>query len=147
MPMIRPDLPQVIGETVVQKTADMKETAQNTAENLIDRGKAAVSDILSSVGKVVDKYAPSLLAGMAGAQFRGTQGSFQSYNIPIRLSYRYMPVSPSRNDEIGRPYHAYRDMNTVTGFVLCENAKVPLTVSLTEQTAVEEFLNGGIFIE
>lgn len=120
----------------------------STADSLIDKGKNALSDVLSSVGKVVDKYAPSILAGLAGVQYRGTQGSFQSFTIPIRLTCRiYHVTSADRNAEIGHPTHQYGTLSTYSGFVLCENAKVPLTTTMTEQTAVEEFLNSGVYLE
>ena len=122
--------------------------ALSTVDGLVDKGKNAIADVLSSVGKVVDKYAPSILAGMAGAQFRGTQGSFQSFTIPIRLSFRYFQITTAdRAAELGTPAHTNSALNLHTGFVLCENAKVPLAASLTEQAAVEEFLNSGFFIE
>lgn len=132
--------------------ANVVESAKNyisdKADNLIDRSKSAIGDIVSSVGKVIDKYAPSMIAGMAGVQFRGTQGSFQSYTVPIRLSFRYFSISAAdRNDEIGRPVHAYYTLSDLSGFVLCENARVPLVAFQSEQAAVEEFLNSGIYIE
>ena len=117
-------------------------------ESLMDKGKNALNDVLSSVGKVVDKYAPSMIAGMAGVQYRGTQGSFESYTIPIRLAFRYFAVTTAdRASEIGRPAQAYYTLSSLTGFVLCENARVPLAAFQSEQIAVEEFLNGGIYIE
>lgn len=116
-------------------------------ESLMDKGKNALGDVIASVGKVVDKYAPSMIAGMATAQFKGTQGSFQSYNVPARLTFRYLAVTPSRGAEIGFPTHRYIQLSELTGFVLCENARVPLAAFLSEQTAVEEFLNSGVYIE
>lgn len=131
--------------------ANAIESAKNyisdKADNLIDRSKSAISDVLSSVGKVVDKYAPSMIAGMAGVQFRGTQGSFQSYTVPIRLDYKYYLITESRTDEIGNPVHRYYTLSDLTGFVLCENARVPLVAFQSEQAAIEEFLNSGIYIE
>lgn len=117
-------------------------------ESLMDKGKNALGDVIASVGKVVDKYAPSMIAGMASAQFRGTQGSFQSYTYPIRFIFRYFPIeSTDRAAEIGMPYRVNSTLSAHSGFVLCENARVPLAAFLSEQTAVEEFLNSGIYIE
>lgn len=125
----------------------VKNSIEAKANNLIDRSKDALSDVISSVGKVVDKYAPSMIAGMAGVQFRGTQGSFQSYTVPIRLDYKYYLITESRADEIGNPVHRYYTLSALTGFVLCENARVPLVAFQSEQAAIEEFLNSGIYIE
>lgn len=126
---------------------NVKNSIEAKANNLIDRSKDAISDVISSVGKVVDKYAPSMIAGMAGVQFRGTQGSFQSYTVPIRLDYRYYRITENRSDEIGNPVHRYYTLSDLTGFVLCENARVPLVAFQSEQAAIEEFLNSGIYIE
>lgn len=126
---------------------NVKNSIETKANSLIDRSKDAISDVISSVGKVVDKYAPSMIAGMAGVQFRGTQGSFQSYTVPIRLDYKYYYITESRADEIGNPVHRYYTLSDLTGFVLCENARVPLVAFQSEQASIEEFLNSGIYIE
>lgn len=132
-------------------TKDLVEATKNfvseKSESLIEKGKNAIGDIVSSVGHVIDKYAPSMIAGMAGVQFRGSQGSFQSYTVPVRLAFRFFSVSVNRSDEIGVPVHAYYTLSQLSGFVLCENARVPLSTFQSEQAAVEEFLNGGIYIE
>ena len=132
--------------------ANVVESAKNyisdKADTLIDRSKSAIGDVLSSVGKVVDKYAPSMIAGLAGAQFRGTQGSFQSFTIPIRFACRYFSIEVSdRANEIGVPARFNDTLGNHSGFVLCENARVPLVAFQSEQAAIEEFLNGGIYIE
>lgn len=130
------------------EAAAVRDNITAKAESLVDKGKNALSDVLSSVGKVVDKYAPSMIAGMAGVQYRGSQGSFESYTIPIRLAFRYFAVTTAdRAGEIGRPVQVYYTLSSLTGFVLCENARVPLAAFQSEQIAVEEFLNGGIYIE
>lgn len=127
---------------------DFTDYVSDKTQALVDRGKDAISNVLTGVGKVVDKYAPSLLAGMATAQFRGTQGSFLSFTYPIRLQYRYFTIAPDRSSEIGYPEHRYKQLSTLSGFCLCENARVPLAgKSLTEQKAVEEFLNSGVYLQ
>lgn len=127
-------------------TADFN-SLTDKVQGIAAKGANAIGNVLEGVGKVVDKYAPSLLAGMATAQFRGTQGSFLSYTYAIRLSFRYFTIAPDRHEEIGYPCHRYKTLSTLSGFVLCENAKVPLNTTLSEQQAVEEFLNGGVFLE
>ena len=105
-------------ENTAQITAfgDLSDTISEKVNNLVDQGKSALSDILTGVGKVIDKYAPSILAGMASAQFRGTQGSFMSYCYPIRLQYRFFTIAPNRYNEIGYPLHEYKTLNTLSGF-------------------------------
>lgn len=125
----------------------VKTSISAKAESLIDKSKDALNGVISSVGKVIDKYAPSMIAGMAGVQFRGSQGSFQSYTVPVRLAFRFFSISADRSGEIGVPVHSYFTLSTLSGFVLCENARVPLSAFQSEQIAVEEFLNGGIYIE
>lgn len=150
----RGQVPPLSDQFRVASLQDLKDDITADFNSLTDRvqgiaakGANAIGNILEGVGKVVDKYAPSLLAGMATAQYRGTQGSFLSYTYPIRLSFRYFTIAPDRHDEIGYPCHRYKTLNTLSGFVLCENAKLPLNTTLSEQQAVEEFLNGGVFLE
>lgn len=128
--------------------SDIANDLSSRTQSLVDRGKDALGNILTGVGQVIDKYAPSLLAGMATAQFRGTQGSFLSFTYPIRLQFRYFTIAPDRSTEIGYPDHRYKQLSTLSGFVLCENARLPLAgKSLTEQKAVEEFLNTGVYLQ
>lgn len=150
----RGQVPPLSDQFRVASLQDLKDDLSADFNSLTDKvqgiaaqGANAIGNVLEGVGKVVDKYAPSLLAGMATAQFRGTQGSFLSYVYPIRLSFRYFTIAPDRHDEIGYPTHRYKTLSTLSGFVLCENAKVPLNTTLSEQQAVEEFLNGGVFLE
>lgn len=142
-----PAMPTSFDQVRVSSLSDIKESVSKTVSSLVDKGSSALDSILSSVGKVVDKYAPSLLAGMATAQFRGTQGSFMSFCYPIRLQFRYFTIAPNRATDIGYPVHSYKTLSTLSGFVLCENAKLPLSVTLSEQKAVEEFLNSGVYLE
>lgn len=134
-------------QSAMQSVRQAGDALSDRVDALVDKGKAALGDVLSSVGAVVDKYAPSMIAGMATAQFRGRQGSFMSFVIPIRFSARFFTLAPDRHTEIGYPLHETRVLSTLSGFVLCENAKVPLTTSQTEQAAVEAFLNSGVFLE
>ncbi len=127
--------------------SDMAADISTRVTGLVDKGKDAIGDVLAGVGQVIDKYAPSLLAGLATAQFRGTQGSFMSYAYPIRFEYRYFTIAPDRSTDIGYPEQRYKTLSALSGFVLCQNAKLPLLASLTEQKAVEAFLNGGIYLE
>lgn len=160
MPLDPRSLQTIVNSTIykdnpVDIMGDMKTSTSNLvnsievkADSLIDKSKDALGSVLSSVGKVVDKYAPSILAGMAGVQFRGTQGSFQSYTVPVRLSFRYFSITTDRGDEIGRPTLGYYTLSDLSGFVLCENARVPLNNAFqSEQIAIEEFLNGGVYLE
>lgn len=134
-------------QSAIQSVRQAGDALSDRVDALVDKGKAALGDVLSSVGAVVDKYAPSMIAGLATAQFRGRQGSFMSFVIPIRFSARFFTIAPDRHAEIGYPLHGTRTLSTLSGFVLCENAKVPLTTSQTEQAAVEAFLNSGVFLE
>lgn len=144
----RGSVPALPDKLQVASLSDIANDISSRAQGLVDRGKDAIGDVLNGIGKVVDKYAPSLLAGMATAQFRGTQGSFLSFAYPIRLQYRYFTIAPDRSAEIGYPCHAYKQLSTLSGFCLCENARVPLAgKSLTEQKAVEEFLNSGVYLQ
>ena len=145
-----PAMPTSLSEVHVKTLSEMKEdiaAIPSKVTSLVERGTNALGDLLSGVGKVIDKYAPTLLAGMASAQFRGTQGSFMSYCTPIKFQYRYFTIAPDRSTEIGYPLHRYKTLSTMSGFVLCENARLPMDVTLTEQKAVEEFLNGGVYLE
>ena len=110
--------------------------------------KESLNTILEGVGRVVNKALPAAIAASATLQYRGSQGSFISFTDPIQLECRFFSIGADNSDKIGYPSHAVNTLlSGLSGFVLCENAVIEIDGSITEEQAIEDLLNSGIFIE
>lgn len=132
----------------VSNTVDaLSEKLDAVTDRLTGVGRNALAQVIDIGGKVFNKIAPASIAAMATIQYRGTQGSFCSVTQPLRLVARFTDVTNDRHHRIGWPVMDYHLLTSLTGFVLCENAIVEIPGTITEEQAVEEFLNSGFYIE
>lgn len=119
-------------------------------EPLQDKARAAVGDIVNGVMRVVNKALPTAIAATATLQYRGSQGSFLSYlqDNNIKLMCKFLQIGADNSDLIGYPTNAANSLlSNYSGFVLCENAVIEITGTVIEETAIEDMLNAGVFME
>ena len=126
------------------------EDALVNVEPLQDKARAAVGDIVNGVMRVVNKALPTAIAATATLQYRGSQGSFLSYlqDNNIKLMCKLLQIGADNSDLIGYPTNAANSLlSNYSGFVLCENAVIEITGTVIEETAIEDMLNSGVFME
>lgn len=126
------------------------EDALVNVEPLQDKARAAVGDIVNGVMRVVNKALPTAIAATATLQYRGSQGSFLSYlqDNNIKLMCKFLQIGADNSDLIGYPTNAANSLlSNYSGFVLCENAVIEITGTVIEETAIEDMLNSGVFME
>lgn len=126
------------------------EDALVNVEPLQDKARAAVGDIVNGVMRVVNKALPTAIAATATLQYRGSQGSFLSYlqDNNIKLMCKFLQIGADNSDLIGYPTNAANSLlSNYSGFVLCENAVIEITGTVIEETAIEDMLNAGVFME
>lgn len=66
---------------------------------------------------------------------------------PLILQLKYQVAVTDNVEDHGRPLMAFRDINTLSGFVLCEGAHFEGVCTQTERTMIDDALNGGFFYE
>lgn len=121
---------------------------RDRAAQALGTAKNAVSNIVDNSESILDKTLPTALAACASLQYRGTQGSFVSFMTPWYLRTRYINIEENRSARIGYPLHSERVLSTLSGFCLCEGAKITIsTADISECTAIETMLNSGVFLE
>lgn len=126
------------------------EDALVNVEPLQEKARAAVDDIINGVMRVANKALPAAIAASAALQYRGSQGSFLSYlqDNNIKLMCKFFQIGADNSVLIGYPTNAANSLlSNYSGFVLCENAVIEITGTVIEETAIEDMLNAGVFME
>lgn len=77
----------------------------------------------------------------------GTVGSKAAYtNAPVLIISRYsLPAEDITN--LGRPLCSAVAINTLSGYVQCENVEIDLNATYNEMTQIRSFLESGFFYE
>lgn len=66
---------------------------------------------------------------------------------PLILQLKYQTAVQDNAEDHGRPLMAFRDIGELSGFVQCEGAHFEGVCTQTEQSMIDNALNGGFFYE
>ena len=80
----------------------------------------------------------------------GTPGSFFNFfdnDYGCYLMYKYFTVVDENLAEIGRPLCQTRQISTLSGYILCQNADAQISGTADEAEQVNAYLNSGFFYE
>lgn len=132
---------------VVEKTTVLVQQAKDTlADNL--------QSVISSTMEIAKKAVPTALAASASVQYLGGTPSFASYLQPWNLRSKFLLAGTDRHDKIGYPFENYATLNTLSGFVMCEQVRLEIPgtanasgATLEEQQLIKQYLENGCFIE
>ena len=81
---------------------------------------------------------------------KGSTGSFISFfdgDYGLYLKYTYYDAVDDNNTENGRPLCEVRQLNTLSGYVLCQNADCIISGTHDEAEKINGYLNSGFFWE
>lgn len=120
-----------------------------TMNETVDAGRNSLWNIIKSTAqKVIPGAVSAAQAAIAQLSYSGTTGNFQSASETIVLSAKFQPIVEQAPDKIGSPLYQKKYINTLSGFVKCEDAVFSTTLATsTEEEAVEAFMNNGFFYE
>ena len=141
--------------------------ASGTGKINTDWGIAGAS---SSIGHgVIGDYSAALLGGIAGeftkfigagagildaaatakatVQQNGGMSGCIGMQEPLILQLKYQVAVTDNVEDHGRPLMAFRNIGSLSGFVQCEGAHFEGLCTQTEQTMIDNALNGGFFYE
>lgn len=144
--------------TIGEGVSAVKEEVAEKATVLVQQAKLELSDnlqsFISSTINIAKKAVPTALAASASVQYLGGTPSFASYLQPWNLRSKYLYIGADRSSIIGYPLERYRQLSTLSGFVMCENVRlnIPGTedtsgATLEEQQLIKQYLENGCFIE
>lgn len=114
---------------------------QENKPTLLDKIVAAAKSIIPTALSTAN-------AALAQLSYSGSVGNFQSASEVISLTARFHPIVAQSPAKIGSPCYKNAYINTLSGFVKCQNAVFGANgATVTEEQAIESFMNNGFFYE
>lgn len=130
-----PPLSQTIKDWVTDLFSGAKKKLDTFVETATDPN--TVSDALSSG-----------VAAMASLNYSGSTGDFSSAREVINLQGEFMQIVGTDPEDYGSPLFRRVQLNTLSGFILCEHAHFQLSFgTISEAEAIESFMERGFFYE
>ena len=80
-------------------------------------------------------------------QIVGAQGSAVAYAYTPRIETRFRIQAGEDLAQIGRPLCQTKTINTLSGYIQCENADVDLPCTQHERDAIASYMNSGFYYE
>ena len=108
------------------------------------------ANLFRAQNKLQETYVDAIKNKFPGCISKGAPGTFISLMdaaYGTYLLYQYYSVVDENLAEFGRPLCQLKQLNTLSGFILCENADAALTGTQEEVQKVNEYLNTGFFYE
>lgn len=96
-------------------------------------------------------YMSGIVSGLQALQPQlatsGTNGSKMGYNIIPRLTIKRQILADEDIAQLGRPLCSPRVINTLSGYVQCENVDINIAATNTEKQQIIRFMEDGFFYE
>lgn len=110
-----------------------------------------VGAVAGSLGGVVSTVIPgiynTLNAAMPIVETSGCNGSFIAANTRTELLEHFYYVVDDDNTQKGRPLCEYRQINTLSGFIMVDSPDVSLNCFEPEKQMVSSYMSNGFFYE
>lgn len=101
----------------------------------------AITSGLSGISSAVNSMLPQLST-------RGSEGSFLAYSLGSPKLHALFNLQVDTDPQrYGRPLCKIRTLKNLSGYTLCSNASLSLSCTDNELTEIENYLNGGFYIE
>ena len=94
----------------------------------------------------ITKISSSALAAKATVEVMGQQGTASIfYTQTLSLSGRFLPVADEDMSHRGRPLCQVRTINTLQGFILCDDADIAIPCTDREKSAIQAAMEAGFY--
>lgn len=141
------NLLEKIRDTAQSAVSSVSTFASSVYDSVVSEGRAALDSLLYGARTAISTAASTAQAAIAKVSYSGSNGSFLSASEPIQLTGTFFDIAPDNSELIGSPLRQAVQLDTLSGFCMCENPRVELACTEAEQKAVEAFLTGGVYIE
>lgn len=85
-----------------------------------------------------------IVSGLANG---GSFLPFQDDDVNCYLAYKYTEIVDENLTELGRPLCQTKQINTLSGFILCQGADAQITGTADEAAQINAYMNSGFFYE
>lgn len=129
-------------EDTQSKYPDFAIPSTGGASSVGNFGAAIVSTAatVTGIGNAIKSLMPQL-------QVTGSQGFFGNIDELMTLYIEYTHIVDEDKDDIGRPLMQKRVINTLSGYILVNDADLAIDGYAGELASVKSYMNGGFFYE
>ena len=117
--------------------------AANGSAALLGGIMGEFTDFIGAGSGIVDAVG----SATATVQQNGGMSGCVGMKEPLILQLKYQVAVTDNVEDHGRPLMAFRNIGALSGFVQCEGAHFEGICTQTEQTMIDDALNGGFFYE
>lgn len=145
MPKARPAL-----KKKAERLREEYGTTEAAVEAEVSNAKSALRDFIDKAGSadLGSNALSSGVAAMASLNYSGSTGDFSSAREVINLQGKFMQIVGTDPEDYGSPLFRRVQINTLSGFILCEHAHFQLSLGMiSEAEAIETFMERGFFYE
>lgn len=100
----------------------------------------SIATTVTGIGNAIKSLMPQL-------QVTGSQGFFGNIDELMTLYIEYTHIVDEDNEDIGRPLMQKRVINTLSGYILVNDADLAIDGYAGELASVKSYMNGGFFYE
>lgn len=127
--------------------------------DILGAATTAVSGVANTVGSVMSGDIAGAIATGASAidstvraqvpklSVVGGGGGLSALNYTPRAVFRYYSLVDEDNGRLGRPLCQHRQISSIGGYLLCENAAVDIPGTMEESERVNQIMNTGFYYE
>ena len=91
--------------------------------------------------------ASAVESAMPQVQSQGANGSKVGFLQTANIVSQFRQLVPEDNAQIGRPLCDVKTINTLTGYILCEEADLDSSGSASEKEQIMSYMNSGFYYE
>lgn len=139
--------PYLATMTNIQDMTAAESTALSTAPAIVTGFNASgVAELGAQKAKIVYDATVSKYPTAVNSGSNGSMLSFVDY-YKCYLSYHYYTVVDENLAELGRPLYQMKQINTLSGYILCQGADTNIACTKEEAEKINSYLNSGFFFE
>ena len=124
-----------------------KSTALGTAPSIVLGFNASgVQDLNVQKQNIIYNAVMNKYPNVSGVGSNGSMLSFKDI-YKCYLFAKFFRIVDEMNAEIGRPLYQSKQINTLSGYILCQNADAQISGTQDEASKINTYLNTGFFYE
>lgn len=151
-----------IGELVIQNDSSAvvyKSTAQmgvpvqlaQLSQNLVSSAISGIEGVISiAQGRIASGaagVASALDTAMPQMATTGSNGSNIAYNTIPSITFTHYDITNIDKSHFGAPLCQNKQLNTLTGFIMCESPDIDIPGTETERNEINSYMASGFFYE
>ena len=133
---------------LAQMTTDVLGTATTAISGVAGVvGSALSGDVAGAIATGASAIESTVKAQVPRLATTGGQGGRSAYVRNPRAVFRYFKLVDEDNARLGRPLCQHRQVSSLGGYMLCENAAVDIPGTMEESQRVQSIMNSGFYYE